>query len=95
MRDNLPKAGPFKNEYGIINLDTTRGRGTHWTAYKKCGNLVYWFDSFGNLTPPLEVQSYFKNCKILYNNETFQKFNTVICGHLCLQFLKSENLKCL
>lgn len=94
MRNNLPKNGPWKIEYGIVNLDTTQGDGTHWTAYKKCGNLVIWFDSFGDLKPPLEVQRYFKNCKIVYNNTNFQSRGTFVCGHLCLQFLNSKNLQC-
>lgn len=86
MRNDLP-AKPRINESAIINLDSKSGPGTHWVAYIKRGILVNYFDSFGDLRPPLEVIKYFRDCKIRYNYEREQNFNTNICGHLCLQFL--------
>lgn len=86
MRNTLPKI-PKKNESGIVNLDSSEGPGTHWVAYKKKGNDVEYFDSFGNLKPPKEVIQYFKCCTIKYNRNCYQKFNTSNCGHLCLKFL--------
>lgn len=85
MRDNLPKMTREK-ECGIINLDSQRGFGTHWVAYKKNNNNIEYFDSFGNLQPPLEVLHYLGN-NITYNYKREQKFDTFNCGHLCLQFL--------
>ena len=32
VRDNLPYK-PKKNECGILNLDDTSGKGTHWVAW--------------------------------------------------------------
>lgn len=86
MRDLLPSSGPNVFETGIINLDDNRGCGTHWVAYKKYHDNVMYFDSFGNLQPPLELISYFKNCNIKYNIDMYQKLR-YNCGHLCLQFL--------
>lgn len=86
MRDSLPLK-PLYREAGIINLDSKDGVGTHWVAYKKMGNNVNYFDSFGNLSPPIEVIKYFNNCKIKYNHDQYQNFNTYNCGHLCLEFL--------
>jgi len=86
MKDSLPKISR-KNECAVINLDTSKGRGTHWVAYKKHNNIVEYFDSFGNLKPPKELIEYFKSCTIMYNRDIYQKFNTYNCGHLCLQFL--------
>lgn len=74
-------------ESAVVNLDTEIGTGTHWVAYKKIGKQVKYFDSYGNLPPPLEFQKYFKGCNIEYNYERHQKYNTTNCGHLCLQFL--------
>lgn len=92
MRDSLPSR-PYKNESAIVNLDSTRGEGTHWTCYKKVGNDVYYYDSFGNLGPPIELLKYFgPDVNVSYNYERQQQFDTVICGHLCLQFLKSHVL---
>jgi len=85
-RDKLPVC-PKRFESAIINLDTVNGTGTHWVAYKKIGKKVKYYDSFGNLPPPLEVQKYFHGCDINYNYNTEQRFNTSNCGHLCIQFL--------
>jgi len=87
MRDNLPKK-IWVNETGIVNLDSSIGPGTHWVCYKKLGDIVYYFDSFGNLPPPVELRKYFNSAtKILFNYERFQDYNTSVCGHLCLEFL--------
>lgn len=90
MRDKLPKK-VWKNECGIVNLDISSGSGTHWTAYYKRTNklnknYVEYFDSFGNLRPPPEIISYLGN-RICYNHTPYQTYNTVNCGHLCLDFL--------
>ncbi len=45
-----------------------------------------YFDSYGNLCPPIELIAYFGNF-LTYNRDSFQSYNTVICGHLCLKFL--------
>lgn len=89
MRDKLPQR-VRANECGIINLDDDKNDGTHWVAYSKHGNTAVYFDSYGDLLPPREVIQYLNSnstCKINYNYETYQSFNTSNCGHLCLQFL--------
>lgn len=88
MRDMLPKI-PWKRESGIINLDTHKNPGTHWVAYKKINDRVMYFDSFGNLMPPLEVINYLGD-NIEYNYNQFQKYNTYNCGHLCIEFLLNK-----
>lgn len=89
MKDRLPKK-VHKYESGVINLDNSFGPGTHWTAYKKCGNTIYYFDSFGNLKPRFEVCKYFNSggkCNIFYNHNRYQSYNSFRCGHLCIKFL--------
>ena len=86
MRDNLPRYKPWKNECGIVNLDSLKGPGTHWVAYCKKGKLIEYFDSFGNLQPPIEIIHYL-GLNIKYNYTKYQDFNTFNCGHLCLKFL--------
>lgn len=86
MRDTLPGKART-NESGIVNLDSVKGPGTHWVCYKKRGRVVKYYDSFGNLPPPLELVRYFRGCKIYYNYSREQNFNTSICGHLCLNFI--------
>ena len=93
MKDALPRR-IMRNETGIVNLDNSDGPGTHWVCYKKLKDIVYYFDSFGNLPPPTELLRYFRHVKMLmFNTERMQKRNTEICGHLCLDFLaKSVSL---
>lgn len=89
MRNNLPNKIHIK-ECGIINLDSKENKGTHWTCYVKQKNVIFYYDSFGDLRAPLEVVDYFqtaKPCTIYFNHERYQNFNTVNCGHLCLKFL--------
>lgn len=90
MRDTLPK-NPWNNECGVVNLDENIGPGTHWVAYRKAGDKVVYFDSFGNLPPPKELVDYFRNCEVYFNYSTFQTYNTSYCGQLCIQFLHLKN----
>lgn len=92
MRDNLPKK-PHKNECAVVNLASIKNSGSHWTSFCKQGSIVYYFDSFGNLKPPLELLRYFDKCKIVYNHSSKQNYDQYICGHLCLKFLKNFKWK--
>jgi len=85
MCNALPISGARRNESGIVNLDDARGSDTHWVAYAKRDNHVY-FDSFSNLRPPKELVRYFGNgvTKIEYNRTPYQIYNQSICGQLCL-----------
>lgn len=92
MRDSLPSSPPRKYESAIINLDSVEGPGTHWVAYKKTNDSVIYFDSFGSLKPPIQLVRYFgTKCKIKYNPDALQTYNTTNCGHLCLEFLYKNN----
>lgn len=94
MRDTLPTK-PKRNECAIFNLQTSNDNGSHWVTYikhqnkqfiQKDGAAVIYFDSFGNLAPPQELIAYL-GPNIKYNHDSFQNYNTIICGHLCLLFL--------
>lgn len=88
MRNAMPKKGPRKNESAIVNLDDKEGPGTHWVAYEKKNREIIYFDSFGNLYPPQDLIQYFGDGSIIkYNHQNYQKYDTIICGHLCLKFL--------
>ena len=49
MRNESLAGGPLENESTVVNLDDTKGVGTHWVCYKKLGKKVWYFDSFGDL----------------------------------------------
>lgn len=89
--DELPSRkspSSSQDECAIINLSRLDETGTHWVAYyKPKGQTAYYFDSFGNLQPPLEICSYLREFDLFYNRERQQSFNSVICGQLCLCFL--------
>ena len=68
MRNAMPKSGPRVQEAAIVNLDDHDGPGTHWVAYRKNGNDVTYFDSFGNLKPSRELLEYFGVCSIVKYN---------------------------
>lgn len=90
MKDTLPRK-IRRHECGIINMDSDSGSGTHWTAYLKRSNEVVYFDSYGNLPPPIEVIKYFRSdgsyTNISFNYDVIQNFNSYRCGHFCLKFL--------
>lgn len=91
-RDVLP-AVIYKREKGIVNLDDNVGRGSHWVGYKRNGDKIKYFDSYGDLRPPIEVENYLLSNGggiIQYNYKRYQDMNTVNCGHLCLLFLKGS-----
>lgn len=90
MRNELPEKGPHKYESAIVNLDDKNNLGTHWVAYRKIGNEVVYFDSFGNLRPPSDLVKYLGVDSIKYNHERYQTYDTFVCGHLCLKFLCNQ-----
>jgi len=85
MRDALPKQ-PKRIECGILNLDDSNGKGTHYCCFFKNGNEKIYFDSYG-LPPPTELLKYLGD-PVYYNSERIQPDNEVFCGHLCLYVLK-------
>lgn len=87
MRDELPEK-PLLMECGIINLDSSKNSGTHWVAYAKIYKYIEYFDSYGNLKPPIEFLKYMGE-NIRYSYENLQGSNLYKCGHLCLKFLES------
>jgi len=90
VRDNLPLK-PNENECGILNLDDTSGKGTHWVAWYRRNSKNFYFDSYG-IQPPSELKKYLKS-PILYNTEKIQPKGEVFCGHLCLYILKQLSLR--
>lgn len=87
MRNKLPINGPRNNESAVVNLDDFQNEGTHWVCYRKIGSEVIYFDSFGDLKPPIDLMHYFNVDEVKYNYKRYQTFDAFNCGHLCLEFL--------
>lgn len=90
MIDQLPSL-PKAHECGVLNLQPSFRKGSHWVCwYKDNKNRIY-FDSFGE-SPPPEIISYLKTVKeqqeskpvIKQSCVTVQKDNSKECGSLCL-----------
>lgn len=89
MRDTLPKKVKSV-ECLVLNHDSNKSTGTHWSALAKLKNNAWYFDSFGNLPPPLELKLYLgPKVNIFHNYYRYQNFDTYVCGQLCLKFLYS------
>ena len=93
MRNTLPPK-PHKVECGIVNLNTSNEKGSHWVCYYKNNLKRIYFDSYGQITP-IEIQNYLKQKRergigvIQRNTDIVQPYNTSVCGHLCLLVLKA------
>jgi hypothetical protein len=71
--------------YYIINLDTSKGNGTHWTCcYYHPLHSVY-FDSYG-FPSPEEIEE--KLHPYTYNKDDIQAYSSKACGWFCIAFLK-------
>jgi len=81
LRDNLPES-PNNDEICVLNLDSIRNNGSHWTLFCKNGTKCFFFDSFGH-HPPIELMNYFKT-DVWYSTFVLQELGTKYCGHLCV-----------
>ena len=86
MRDELNKMKPNIQECGILNLNTSKEPGSHWTCWYRNGNNRIYFDSYGTV-PPQELVDYL-GTPILRNTEQLQGYNQSNCGQFCLYVLK-------
>lgn len=94
MRDVLPKT-VRKRECGIMNLNTSSQKGSHWVCWYKSHKKRIYFDSFGQHVP-YELERYlktpqeYKNKKLVLerNVQVVQHINTSECGALCLFVLQ-------
>lgn len=65
-----------------VNLDSSRGEGTHWTLLYNCRpKVVIYFDSYG-MPPPEQVEHTMKRTgkEAVYNPVDFQTLGTQQCG---------------
>ena len=74
----------------IINLDTSKGTGSHWTTCYYHPLKSYYFDSYG-FVPCKEIEDKIKPYE--HNYKDIQDYNSDACGYYCIAFIKFLNDK--
>jgi hypothetical protein len=88
MRDEADKIN--EDGFYIINLDTSKGNGSHWTSLYYHPLQSYYFDSFG-FVPPFDVEDVI--IPYIHNNKDIQDYDSDACGWYCIAFIKFLNDK--
>ena len=104
--DLLPK-NIKKFENGIINLDISSGKGTHWVCYYNDPKYKYveYFDPFGEYKYnkmtlkkdyiPTNIKTFLeksnKKTHIAHNDSFIQKPTSVKCGLFCMKYIRERN----
>ncbi|KAJ8868952.1 hypothetical protein PR048_030493 [Dryococelus australis] len=79
MRDDLPKK-PNLHEGMIVNLDSKQNEGTYWVALIKNINHSLYYNSFGDLCPPIEILSAIVNISLYINNVDINGNSSQLCA---------------
>lgn len=87
MKDQLTN-GNFQNGNYIMNLNNSDQSGSHWVAFIKYSNSIFYCDSYGIYPPEKEWKIFLNNCENLYvNTKQFQPINSDRCGYYSILFL--------
>jgi hypothetical protein len=93
MKDQI-NLKTLKNGNFIMNLQNHDEGGSHWTAFIKKKNHIYYSDSFGCLPPQNEVNVFqMQGDKTFYNNTVLQHIDSDMCGYFSILFLYVMNQK--
>ena len=84
-RDNLPDK--IKDGAYVLNLDEHSDIGTYWIALYVNNKTVTYFDSFQIEHIPKEGKKFLDNKKIIANIFRIQAYDSVMCGHFCIEFI--------
>ena len=87
MKDELQNSDLKQGCY-IINLQNHDEDGSHWTAFIKDKNDIYYYDSFG-VVPPQNLYDIFiiDSTSLYYNTSDDQNFDSTSCGWWSISFL--------
>lgn len=85
-RDTINPRG--EEGYYIVNLDTSRQPGSHWTALAVRGPVIYYFDSFARRQSSTLKMTDPNHIIVSESNpDTLQKENEENCGQRSLAWL--------
>ena len=78
------------NQSTIINLQDSNKNGSHWVSYKKIGNKIFYFDSYGVAYVPDIIKKQYSKHKFICNIYRIQSIDSNQCGRFCILFVKSN-----
>jgi hypothetical protein len=83
------------NKYYVINLNSSKQKGSHWCALYYNNNKSIYFDSYG-FYPDKEIEKYLNSYD--YNDKQIQDLYSSSCGYYCIAFIiymihNNNNLK--
>ena len=92
-RNNLPKT--IKKGVYVINLDEYKNKGTHWISLFVKPKYTVYFDSFGIVHSPKEINKFIRSKELgsAVNNDIksnifrIQSYDSIMCGYLCIEFI--------
>ena len=87
-KDNVPLLK--NNQSTIINLQDSDKKGNHWVSYKKIGDKMFYFDSYGVAYIPDIVENQYPNHKFICNIYRIQSIDSNQCGRFCILFVRGN-----
>ena len=87
-KDNVPILK--NNQSTIINLQDSNQVGSHWVSYKKIGNKIFYFDSYGVAFIPDIIKNQYPKHKFICNIYRIQSMYSNQCARFCILFVKSN-----
>ena len=81
-KDNVPLLK--NNQSTIINLQDSDKSGSHWVSYKKIGNEIFYFDSYGVAFIPEIIKNQYPNHKFICNIYRVQSTDSIQCARYCV-----------
>jgi len=91
-KDMMPKV--IKKNTGIIaNLNNLGENGSHWVCIIRKNNKILYYDPFGVIHIPKEIEKAILNSvnekNIFVSNGQNQHLISILCGYYCLKICKS------
>ena len=87
-KDNVPILK--NNQSTIINLQDSDKKWSHWVNYKRIGNKIFYFDSYGVAYIPDIIKNQYPNHQFICNIYRIQSMDSNQCGRFCILFVRGN-----
>ena len=78
------------NQSTVINLQDSDKKGSQWVSYKRIGNKIFYFDSYGVAYIPDIIKNQYPKHKFICNIYRIQSMDSNQCGRFCILFVKAH-----